>query len=358
MTRLKLSESEYRFCQLLWREGAMEWEALLDLAQKELGWSRATAARQLRRLIRGGAVQRSGETVTALGNWEATAQARQEECPRVSRRLQAVCPLAFGESGVKGRIRSVIRYKKPAFWLVLAAVAVILAAAVCFLTVPVQGETQLMEFRGIPWNSTPEEVFDRLEIPADSIVWEEDPGTLLPLSRTATVTDWEVFGETAQRVRFYFSSYDGDGDGFGLDFVAIYYASDADQAAILSALRQTYGTEPETYPALDSLTLDMTTGVQEPGVIHWVSETTRGDLLTEEGRALYRAEQSSNMQEQLTDAQFENLLATPAGGVVWRENLYADEWIAEAMPDLPAVPYVGIEGGFVSYAAQRCNGAP
>ena len=215
-----------------------------------------------------------------------------------------------------------------------------------------------MEFRGIPWNSTPEEVFDRLGIPADSVAWEEDSGTLPPRSRTATVTDWEVFGETAQGVRFYFSSYDADGDWFGLNFVAIYYASDADQAAILSALRQTYGTEPETYPALDSLTLDMTTGVQEPGVIHWVSETTRGDLLTEEGRALYRAEQSSNMQEQLTDAQFENLLATPAGGVVWRENLYADEWIAEAMPDLPAVPYVGIEGGFVSYAAQRCNGAP
>ena len=358
MTRLKLSESEYRFCQLLWREGAMEWEALLDLAQKELGWSRATAARQLRRLIRGGAVQRSGETVTALGNWEATAQARQEECPRVSRRLQAVCPLAFGESGVKGRIRSVIRYKKPAFWLVLAAVAVILAAAVCFLTVPAQEETQLMEFRGIPWNSTPEEVFDRLGIPADSVAWKEDSGTLLPRTRTATVADWEVFGETAQGVRFYFSSYDADGDGFGLVQVTVFYASDADQAAILSALRQAYGAEPETYPALGYMTFDLTMRTQEPGVIHWVSETTRGDLLTEEGRENYRTEQTSQLSEPLTDAQFENLLAAPAGSVVWRENLYADEWIAEAMPELPAVPCVQIEGGFVSYAQQRCSAAP
>ena len=355
MERQVISQSEYRFCQLLWRAGPMPRTQLLALAGEELGWSRAAARSVLRALEKRGVVERTGESVRARAEPWAVEPA---SAPRRCGGLPSICPLAFGEAGVKRRIQTILHYRKPAFWLVLAAVAVILAAAVCFLTVPVQGETQLMEFRGIPWNSTPEEVFDRLGIPADSVAWEEDSGTLLPRSRTATVADWEVFGETAQGVRFYFSSYDADGDGFGLVQVTVFYASDADQAAILSALRQTYGTEPETYPALDSLTWDMTTGVQEPGVIHWVSETTRGDLLTEEGRALYRAEQSSNMQEQLTDAQFENLLATPAGGVVWRENLYADEWIAEAMPDLPAVPYVGIEGSFVSYAAQRCNGAP
>lgn len=49
-----------------------------------------------------------------------------------------VCPLAFGEVGVKRRIRSVLRYQKPAFWgLILAALACA-AAAVCFLTNPVE----------------------------------------------------------------------------------------------------------------------------------------------------------------------------------------------------------------------------
>ena len=46
------------------------------------------------------------------------------------------CPLAFGETGVKGRIKSVLNYKKPAFWVVLAAVFVSIAVAVCFLTDP------------------------------------------------------------------------------------------------------------------------------------------------------------------------------------------------------------------------------
>ena len=47
-----------------------------------------------------------------------------------------VCPLAFGELGVKERIKAVLHYKKPAFWLIVLAVAVCVVVAVCFLTRP------------------------------------------------------------------------------------------------------------------------------------------------------------------------------------------------------------------------------
>ena len=47
------------------------------------------------------------------------------------RRLVFACPLAFGEVGVKERVRSVLRYKKPAFWISAAAIAACVAAAVC-----------------------------------------------------------------------------------------------------------------------------------------------------------------------------------------------------------------------------------
>lgn len=57
------------------------------------------------------------------------------ECS-VKRSLITACPLAFGEVGVKTRIKSVLNYKKPAFWIVTAAVLVCIAAAVCFLTNP------------------------------------------------------------------------------------------------------------------------------------------------------------------------------------------------------------------------------
>lgn len=46
-------------------------------------------------------------------------------------------PLAFGEVGVKARIKSVLNYKKPALWLIVAAVAVCLAAAYGLLAEPV-----------------------------------------------------------------------------------------------------------------------------------------------------------------------------------------------------------------------------
>ena len=46
------------------------------------------------------------------------------------------CPLAFGESAVKGRIKSVLTYKRPAFWLIMLAALLCIGAAVCFLTDP------------------------------------------------------------------------------------------------------------------------------------------------------------------------------------------------------------------------------
>lgn len=47
-----------------------------------------------------------------------------------------VCPLAFGETSVKERVRNIMNYRKPAFWLVLIAAAACIAVAVCFLTNP------------------------------------------------------------------------------------------------------------------------------------------------------------------------------------------------------------------------------
>ena len=59
----------------------------------------------------------------------------------MQRRLVTVCPLAFGEVGVKKRVKEILNYKKPTFWVVLAAVAVCGIVAVCFLTNPKQGTT-------------------------------------------------------------------------------------------------------------------------------------------------------------------------------------------------------------------------
>ena len=52
------------------------------------------------------------------------------------RKRIAACPLAFGEVGVKERVKGVLNYKKPAFWIIVVAVAACVVTGVCFLTNP------------------------------------------------------------------------------------------------------------------------------------------------------------------------------------------------------------------------------
>ena len=54
----------------------------------------------------------------------------------VNRRMIVACPVAFGEIGVKGRVKSVLNYKKPAFWIIVLAVISSIVVGVCFLTGP------------------------------------------------------------------------------------------------------------------------------------------------------------------------------------------------------------------------------
>ena len=56
-------------------------------------------------------------------------------CAR-QRSLIMVCPLAFGEVGVKERVKSVLNYKKPTLWIMIATAAVLVILAICFLTNP------------------------------------------------------------------------------------------------------------------------------------------------------------------------------------------------------------------------------
>lgn len=57
----------------------------------------------------------------------------------LQKRMMFACPLAFGEVGVKNRVKSVLNYKRPAFWIVAVTVVAGVAVAVCFLTNPVSG---------------------------------------------------------------------------------------------------------------------------------------------------------------------------------------------------------------------------
>ncbi len=63
----------------------------------------------------------------------------------VGRRMIASCPLAFGEVGVKDRVKSVLSYKKPAFWILIIGIVASVVLAVCFLTNPESGSLGTLE---------------------------------------------------------------------------------------------------------------------------------------------------------------------------------------------------------------------
>jgi len=76
------------------------------------------------------------KVIAELGNEQRADYTQALVACAVNRRMIAACPLAFGEVGVKERIKSVMNYKKPAFWVIVLAVTVCVIISVCFLTNP------------------------------------------------------------------------------------------------------------------------------------------------------------------------------------------------------------------------------
>jgi len=102
----------------------------------------------------------------------------------VRRCTVAACPLAFGEVGVKSRVKSVMHYKKPAFWVVLIALVACIVVAVCFLTVPRDEGPHTLEVTGLPAPESGKDPYENLEPAeraaaflknADQLSYELDP---------------------------------------------------------------------------------------------------------------------------------------------------------------------------------------
>ena len=78
------------------------------------------------------------KVIKELGNEQRGDYTQALVACSVNRRMIAACPLAFGEVSVKERVKSVMNYKKPAFWVIIISIIVCVGVAVCFLTNPKQ----------------------------------------------------------------------------------------------------------------------------------------------------------------------------------------------------------------------------
>ena len=101
------------------------------------------------------------------------------------RRLVSVCPLAFGEVGVKERVKSVLNYKKSVFWITILAIIVCIIVAICFLTNP---EKEYLIRITIPAGSTEEIVYQE-----DFFYSDEE---ISPTGNKITISLGEGMGDT------------------------------------------------------------------------------------------------------------------------------------------------------------------
>lgn len=84
------------------------------------------------------------KAIAALGTEEKKQYSRALLACHSPQRRHNICPLAFGEVGVKERVKAVLQYRKPTFWAWMAAAVVCVVVAVCFLTVSTRGQIDLL----------------------------------------------------------------------------------------------------------------------------------------------------------------------------------------------------------------------
>lgn len=98
------------------------------------------------------------KVIKEMGNEQRADYTQALVSCSVSRRMIAACPLAFGEVCVKERVKSVMNYKKPAFWIIVLSVVTCLVVALCFLTNPKERVRDIMT-PGTAWGSEEYQLF-------------------------------------------------------------------------------------------------------------------------------------------------------------------------------------------------------
>ena len=99
------------------------------------------------------------------------------------RHIMEVCPIAFGEVSVKQRIKNVLSYKKPAFWIIAVAFVSCFAVAMCFMTNPISKtiDKSLMKHESL--DNAVKEVDLGLLVPSTTA-----PQTTAPLEQSTTAS--------------------------------------------------------------------------------------------------------------------------------------------------------------------------
>lgn len=236
----------------------------------------------------------------------------------------AATPLAFGEGDPKRRIKNVLNYKKPVFWVSILAVLVLVLAGVFFLTNPI-GEPEVnvaqLAYPGLAWNISPEEVLDVLEGSYDAISCEkalEPEGLRTAYYYEFSLEGCESFGLPTEKIHFSFVDTTGTGAYLGLYKVAVYYPDgengvETDVSQVIDAVEAVYGKPADDfYENVYEESSGEVVGWREvplDGEIFWNSEIKADTYYSDEDQALlYEKYAKENPERFLTEWEHSQLL--------------------------------------------------
>ena len=249
------------------------------------------------------------------------------------RRKIVPTPLAFGEGDPKGRIKNVLNYRKPYFWVAAAAVVVCVIAAVCLLTDPVSKneESEYLNYPGLSWGMTPEDVITALNLQEGQYDQKSDS--------QLTVPQMNCFGAETQYVQFWFPFSEVSGSKLRLRNILIVYPDDADMDAVKDELIGQYGepSEEHVFASIGSSGLKVVDGKSEfyddRGIdlkqmlttahdVYWDSDATLGELYTGLGQEYESGGSLTNRMEQML------LDNAPACFIYWTDDHGDDVYTA------------------------------
>lgn len=216
----------------------------------------------------------------------------------------SACPLAFGEVGVKERIRSVLNYKKPAFWIILAGAAGCILVAVCFLTDPEKKDPLQIEESGyvMPGVDVPEEVLAEAKQYVDTRYRQVQESTL-----NYDYTNWRI-----EHLEYSYTYNNPEGRMYEIYQLNYEFLSSSPEDVILSGgmtISEEGWVVPE-YPDAAYLIFS-----KEGNKLHFLSVMTENDcypgdeVFTKELQAVIREADSANASTYATDEAKAELLS-------------------------------------------------
>ena len=155
------------------------------------------------------------KVIRDLGSREKMAYSEALLKCSVPRHMVLACPLAFGEVSVKERVKSILHYKKPGFWILLISVILVAVVALCFLTDAPEVELhspfeEQLWVTELVYSHSGEPLYNAPSSLLDSFTLTEDGGF------SAISTYWQPFVKTELTESNFDSLFESAGEWYSL----------------------------------------------------------------------------------------------------------------------------------------------